>query len=209
MTQETLTTDERLGRVVRERREAIGLTQAEVSDALASEGVSVSSTALAKAEAGTRAVKVSEAVALAKVLSLHIDLLDLTEEADDLAGMLARSRAEAASAARAAAAAAAEAERHEQRAEALDVLSRARTERVQWRGDKADLLERAFGADPATARTGLLALGLTPDTLDRMERDHASGTTVQRTDWRSVYSGLRLARLLPNLQIVKRGAANG
>lgn len=201
MARETLTTDERFGRAVRERREAIGLTQAEVSDALAAEGTSVSSTALAKAEAGTRATKVAEAVALAKVLSLHIDLLGLTEEADDLAGMLARSKAEAASASRTAAAAAAEAERHQKRAEALEILSRARTERAQWRGAKADLLERALGLDSATARAGLVALGMTPAVLERMEQDHQS---VSGTDWRSLYSSLRLSRLLPHLQITKR-----
>lgn len=192
--------DERFGQAVRARREAMGLKQMEVSQALREAGHAVSPTALAKAESGIRAVKIGEAVALARILSLHLDLLSLAVEADDLAGMLARAQAESGSAARAEERAREEAERVAQRAEALEILSRARTERVRWTGPKEVLLERAFGLDAETARTGLRGLGLSDEVLAGLEEQATEGS---RTNWRRLYAHLALSRLLPNLQIVK------
>lgn len=196
------TTDERFGQVVRDRREEMGLKQSEVSEALREAGHPVSTTALAKVETGVRAVKVAEAVALARILSLHLDLLSLAGEADDLAGMLARAQAEAGSTARAEERARDEAERAAQRAEALEILSRARTEKVRWTGAKEVLLERAFGLDPEAARAGLRGLGLSDEVLTGLEAEAREGG---RTNWRRLYALLRLSRLLPNLQIVKGG----
>lgn len=196
------TTDERFGQVVRARREEMGLKQAEVSEALREAGHPVSTTALAKVETGVRAVKIAEAVALARILSLHLDLLSLAGEADELEGMLARAQAEAGSAARAEERAREEAERASKRADALEVLSRARTEKVRWTGAKEVLLERAFGLDPEAARAGLRGLGLSDATLAGLEEENREGG---RTNWRRLYAHLRLSRLLPNLQIVKEG----
>lgn len=194
-----MTVDERFGQAIRERREAMGLTQAEVSEALREAGQPVSPTALAKAEAGARAVKVAEAVALATILSMHLDVLTLSNDADDLAGMASRARAEATTTERAAHLATEAAQRSAERADALEVLVKSRTEKVRWRGKKADLLEAAFGVAPTTARAGLLAMGLRPDVVAGMERDFSNGA---RTDWRDLYASLRLSRLLPNLDIL-------
>lgn len=195
-------TDERFGALVRQRRETMGLSQQEVSDALREAGHAVSPTAFAKVEAGTRAVKISEAVALARILALHIDLLSLTVEADALEGLLAGAAAHAASAQRAADAAEGEASRATRTLAALRTLADAQTGKASWKGTKADLLEAAFGTDPERARAGLTALGLSPEVLARMEADHQQGG---RTDWRGLYASLRLSRLLPNLSITREG----
>lgn len=180
----------------------MGLKQAEVSEALREAGHPVSTTALAKVETGVRAVKIAEAVALARILSLHLDLLSLAGEADELEGMLARAQAEAGSAARAEERARDEAERAGKRAEALEVLARARTEKVRWSGAEEVLLERAFGLDPEAARAGLRGLGLSAETLAGLEYENREGG---RTNWRRLYAHLRLSRLLPNRQVVREG----
>ena len=194
------TTDQRFGEVIRRRREAMGLTQEEVATAMAAEGLSLSSTSLAKAEVGTRSVKIAEAVALARVLSLHLDLLELTDSGDELTALMSRASAEAATAARAASEATAEAERRQRQAAALDVLSRARTEPASWPRGLADLLEVAFGNERSAARAGLQSLGMQPEVLDMIENEEPV-VRGGRWDWVAFAAGFRIAKLLPNLTI--------
>lgn len=197
------TTDERFGAAVRARREAMGLTQAEVSEALRAAGQPVSVTALAKVEAGSRAVKIAEAAALARILSLHLDLLTLSEESSGaLEGLLSRASGQAAAARARAAAAAAEAARAGQREAALRVLAQAATGSAAWRGSKEALLSAALGTTDEEARAGLGALGLSPEVIAAMEREHQHGG---RTDWGSLYRSLRITRLLPGLSLAKEG----
>lgn len=192
------TTDQRFGELIRRRREAIGLTQEEVAVAVGEDGLSLSNTSLAKAEVGTRSVKIAEAVALARVLSLHLDLLELTDSGDELTALMSRASAEAATAARVASDAAAEAERRQRQAMALEVLSRARTEPATWSRGLADLLESAFGNERSAARAGLQSLGMQPEILDNIESEEHV-VRGGRWDWVAFAAGFRIARLLPNL----------
>lgn len=192
------TTDQRFGELIRRRRTEIGLTQEEVAAVLGADGLSLSSTSLAKAEVGTRSVKIAEAVALARVLSLHVDLLELTDSGDELTALTSRASAEAATAARVASEASAEADRQQRHATALDVLSRARTEPASWPRGLADLLESAFGSELAAARAGLQSLGMQPEVLDKIE-DEEHVVRGGRWDWATFAAGFRSTRLLPNL----------
>lgn len=194
------TTDQRFGELIRRRREAIGLTQEEVAAALGADGLSLSNTSLAKAEVGTRSVKIAEAVALARVLSLHVDLLELTDSGDELTALTSRASAEAATAARVASEASAEAERQQRHATALDVLSRSRAEPASWPRGLADLLESAFGNERSAARAGLQSLGMQPEAIDKIENEEHV-VRGRRWDWVAFASGFRVARLLPNLTI--------
>lgn len=196
------TTDQRFGELIRRRREAIGLTQEEVAVAVGEDGLSLSNTSLAKAEVGTRSVKIPEAVALARVLSLHLDLLELTDSGDELTALMSRASAEAATAARVASEATAEAERRQRQATALEVLSRARTEPASWPRGLADLLETAFGNERSAARAGLQSLGMQPEILDNIESDEPV-VRGGRWDWEAFATGFRIAKLLPNLTLGK------
>lgn len=193
------TTDQRFGELIRRRRAEIGLTQEEVAAVLGADGLSLSSTSLAKAEAGTRSIKIAEAVALARALSLHVDLLELTDSGDELTALTSRASAEAATATRVASEASAEAERQQRHATALDVLSRARTEPAFWPRGLADLLDSAFGNERAAARAGLQSLGIHPEVLDKIE-DEEHVVRGERWDWVAFAAGYRTAKLLPHLK---------
>lgn len=70
------TAERRFGQRVRAVRTEQGRAQQDIADALAEQlGLHLHQTAIAKIEAGSRAVKMSEALAIAAVLGVHIGQL--------------------------------------------------------------------------------------------------------------------------------------
>lgn len=72
-----------LGRTVKERRRAAGLTQADLVSKLAAHGVAMHQTTVAKLEAGTRPTSVHELLGLARVLDCGVEDLLRPAQPDD------------------------------------------------------------------------------------------------------------------------------
>ena len=60
-------------RRLRARREQLGWSQAELAKALSGSGLTLHGSAIAKIEAGDRAVRIDEAVAIASALDVDLD----------------------------------------------------------------------------------------------------------------------------------------
>lgn len=172
------------------------MTLADVSAALRAAGQPVSPTALAKAEVGTRAVKVTEAVALAAILDISVDLRSLVEPPDDLAVLREQVAEEERHVRQRIRTLSDHADRLESKAEALETLVDARQARVSVSMSQVDLLLAALGAEVEPIRRGLVALGMSPSDVDDLIDSANPG------DIRSIFDRVPLQRLLPNLRTV-------
>lgn len=75
--------DIRFGQEVKERRERRNLTQEELARRLSGRGVNLHVSSLAKIEAGTRSVRINEAVGFAEEFEVSVDTLVGRGEPDD------------------------------------------------------------------------------------------------------------------------------
>lgn len=66
------TPEQRFGSMVLESRRALGISQKDLSEGLASEGLVLDNSAISRIEKGTRALRLSEAIVLARVLRFSL-----------------------------------------------------------------------------------------------------------------------------------------
>lgn len=80
------TPEQRFGSMVFESRRALGISQKELSDGLATQGLVLDNSAISRIEKGTRALRLSEAIVLARVLRFSLaDFEEAVPPAEDFA----------------------------------------------------------------------------------------------------------------------------
>lgn len=80
------TPEQRFGSMVLESRRALGISQKDLSDALASQGLVLDNSAISRIEKGTRALRLSEAIVIARVLRFSLaDFEEAVPPAEDFA----------------------------------------------------------------------------------------------------------------------------